>query len=89
MAMRGLEGEVLLNSLRHLIFSFEPYIREAGSPEQAEETLLHLEENDENFHKLVLPMTISLSVSVSVCLSVCLSVSVCLSLIKNIITLLQ
>jgi hypothetical protein len=53
MAMRGLEGEVLLNSLRQLIFSFEPYIREAGSADQAEETLLHLEENDENFHKLV------------------------------------
>ena len=75
MAMRGLEGEVLLNSLRHLIFSFEPYIREAGSPEQAEETLLHLEENDENFHKLVLPVTICLSV----CQSVCVSLSVCLS----------
>ncbi|KAL8584561.1 hypothetical protein ACOMHN_016880 [Nucella lapillus] len=51
MAMRGLEGEDLMNSLRHLIYSFEPYIREAGSAEQAEETLLHLEENDENFHK--------------------------------------
>ncbi|XP_070203121.1 protein broad-minded-like isoform X1 [Littorina saxatilis] len=51
MTMRGLEGQVLLNSLRHLIFSFEPYIREAGSAEQAEEMLLHLEENDENFHK--------------------------------------
>ncbi|XP_076469965.1 protein broad-minded-like isoform X2 [Babylonia areolata] len=51
MAMRGLEGEELLNNLRQLIYSFEPYIREAGSAEQAEETLLHLEENDENFHK--------------------------------------
>ena len=69
MAMRGLEGEVLLNSLRHLIFSFEPYIREAGSPEQAEEMLLHLEENDENFHKFVSPEygLLSLSLSLSFC----------------------
>lgn len=50
--MRGLEGEELLVNLRQLISSFEPYIREAGSSEQAEETLLHLEESDENFHKL-------------------------------------
>ncbi|PVD21206.1 hypothetical protein C0Q70_19375 [Pomacea canaliculata] len=49
--MRGLEGEELLVNLRQLISSFEPYIREAGSSEQAEETLLHLEESDENFHK--------------------------------------
>lgn len=49
--MRGLEGEGLLNSLRQLIHSFEPYIREAVSTDQVEETLLHLEENDENFHK--------------------------------------
>lgn len=53
MAMHGLEGEELLVSLRQLIQSFEPHIREAGSADQAEDTLLHLEENDENFHKYV------------------------------------
>ncbi|KAK7505391.1 hypothetical protein BaRGS_00003553 [Batillaria attramentaria] len=49
--MRGLEGEDLLQNLRQLVLSFEPYIREAGGADQAEEILLHLEENDENFHK--------------------------------------
>ncbi|GFO20670.1 protein broad-minded [Plakobranchus ocellatus] len=49
--MRGLEGEDLKKGLRELIISWETIIREAGSLEAAEDTLLHLEENDENFHK--------------------------------------
>ncbi|GFR74597.1 protein broad-minded-like [Elysia marginata] len=51
MAMRGLEGEDLKRGLHELIVSWENIIREAGSLEAAEDTLLHLEENDENFHK--------------------------------------
>ena len=46
-----LEGEELVTSLKQLIISFSPYLKEAGTVEQAEETLLHLEENDENFHR--------------------------------------
>ena len=46
-----LEGEDLVKSLKQLVISFGPYIREAGSAEQAEELLLHMEESDENFHR--------------------------------------
>ena len=46
-----LEKERLDKSLKQLIVAFEPYIRDAGSVERAEEALLHLEENDENFHR--------------------------------------
>jgi hypothetical protein len=35
------------------VISFEPQIREAGTVDQAEEALYHLEENDEYFHRLV------------------------------------
>ncbi|BFZ12598.1 hypothetical protein BsWGS_15637 [Bradybaena similaris] len=51
MAMRGLEGDELKRGLQELITSWESIVREAGSLEQVEDTLLHLEENDENFHK--------------------------------------
>ncbi|CAG5121521.1 unnamed protein product [Candidula unifasciata] len=51
MALRGLEGAELKKGLRELITSWESIVREAGSFEQVEDTLLHLEENDENFHK--------------------------------------
>ncbi|KAH9488114.1 hypothetical protein Btru_065340, partial [Bulinus truncatus] len=51
MTMRGLEGEDLKRALRELITSWEPIIRDAESFEQAEDRLLHLEENDESFHK--------------------------------------
>ena len=54
MAMRGLEGDDLKRGLHELIVSWENIIREAGSLEAAEDTLLHLEENDENFHKYAL-----------------------------------
>ena len=47
----GLEGEQLYRSLRQLVLSFEPHIRDAESLSQTEEALQHLEENDENFHK--------------------------------------
>ncbi|XP_041376240.1 protein broad-minded-like isoform X2 [Gigantopelta aegis] len=47
----GLEGEQLFRSLRQLVLSFEPHIRDAESLSQTEEALQHLEENDENFHK--------------------------------------
>jgi hypothetical protein len=51
MALKGLESEELVQNLRQLVISFEPHIREAGSTEHVEETLHHLEENDENFHR--------------------------------------
>ena len=51
MSIQGLEGEDLLKNIRQLVFSFDPHIREAGSMEQVEEALLHMEENDQNFHK--------------------------------------
>ncbi|XP_012936761.1 protein broad-minded [Aplysia californica] len=51
MSLRGLKGEELKRHLRELVTSWEGIIRDAGSLGQAEETLLHLEENDENFHK--------------------------------------
>lgn len=51
MALKGLEHEDLVQSLKQLVISFEPHIREAGSADNVEETLRHLEENDENFHR--------------------------------------
>ncbi|XP_053402163.1 protein broad-minded-like isoform X2 [Mercenaria mercenaria] len=51
MALKGLESEDLVQNLRQLVISFEPHIREAGSAEHVEETLHHLEESDENFHR--------------------------------------
>ncbi|XP_061197318.1 protein broad-minded-like [Saccostrea echinata] len=51
MAWRGLEGEDLKNNIRQLVIDFEPHIREAGNFEIAEETLLHLEENEQHFHR--------------------------------------
>ena len=46
-----LEGEELVNSLKDLIINLGPYVRDAGSVEQAESTLTHLEEVDNRFHK--------------------------------------
>ncbi|KAI8790403.1 protein broad-minded [Biomphalaria glabrata] len=51
MTMRGLEGDDLKRSLKELIISWEPIIRDTESFDQAEDRLVHLEENDENFHK--------------------------------------
>nr|XP_022341872.1 protein broad-minded-like isoform X4 [Crassostrea virginica] len=51
MTWRGLEGEDLKNNIRQLIIDFEPHIREAGNFEIAEETLIHLEENEQHFHR--------------------------------------
>jgi len=53
MAFKGLEGDELVQNLKQLLISFEPHIREAGSSDQAEEAILQLEENDENFHRFV------------------------------------
>ena len=51
MSLRGLKGDELKHHLRELVTSWEGIIRDAESLGQAEETLLHLEENDENFHR--------------------------------------
>lgn len=51
MAWKGLDSEELVQNLRHFLISVESHIKEAGSAEQTEDCLLHLEENDENFHK--------------------------------------
>lgn len=51
MSWKGLEGEDLVQNLRQLVISFEPQIREAGTVDQSEEALYHLEENDEHFHR--------------------------------------
>lgn len=51
MTWRGLEGEDLKNNIRQLIIDFEPHIREAGNFELAEETLIHLEESEQHFHR--------------------------------------
>ena len=51
MSWRGLEGEELKENLRQLIIRFDPHIKEAGSSDQVEEAILHMEENDENFHR--------------------------------------
>ncbi|XP_060080662.1 protein broad-minded-like [Ylistrum balloti] len=48
---KGLEGDDLIQNLRHLLINFDPHIREAGSSDQVEEALVHMEENDENFHR--------------------------------------
>ena len=45
------EGVELVSSLRQLLRNQEHHIREMGSVEQAQDLLLHLEENDENFHR--------------------------------------
>jgi hypothetical protein len=44
----------LRNNLRKMIKSFDSYIKEADDYEQLEDNLKHMEETDENFHKLVL-----------------------------------
>ena len=49
-----LAGEELVASLKQLVISFCPYIKESGSVEQAEDSIVHMEENNENFHRLVL-----------------------------------
>ncbi len=43
----------LRNSLRKMIKSFETLIKETDEFEQLEDNLKHMEETDENFHKLV------------------------------------
>ena len=48
-----LEGEELVASLKQLVISFCPYIKEAGSVEQAEDSIVRMEENNENFHRFV------------------------------------
>ena len=52
--MRSLEGDDLVQNLRQLVINCDSHIREAGSIENVEETLLHLEENDDKFHRSVL-----------------------------------
>lgn len=44
--------EDLLPSIRQLITSVAPSLQAAGSLAAAEECLFHLEETDENFHRL-------------------------------------
>ncbi|XP_052230944.1 protein broad-minded-like isoform X2 [Dreissena polymorpha] len=51
MDLKNLEGDELVQHLRQLVISCEPHIREAGSVENVEETLQHLEENDDKFHR--------------------------------------
>ena len=51
-----LEGEELVASLKQLVISFCPYIKESGSVEQAEDSIVHMEENNENFHRFVKTM---------------------------------
>ncbi|KAK2192197.1 hypothetical protein NP493_37g10001 [Ridgeia piscesae] len=46
-----LAGEELVASLKQLVISFCPYIKESGSVEQAEDSIVHMEENNENFHR--------------------------------------
>jgi len=53
MTTTGAEIDELVASLKQLLPSFAPHIKDAGSVEQAEPALVHMEENDENFHKLV------------------------------------
>ena len=48
-----LDGEELVASLKQLVISFCPYIKESGSVEQAEDSIVHMEENNENFHRFV------------------------------------
>ena len=45
--------EKLRNNLRKMIKSFDNYIKEAKDFEQLEDNLKHMEETDENFHKLI------------------------------------
>ena len=51
MAGSKLSGDQLIASLKQLILNSGPMIKDAGSQEQAEDVLLHLEESDENFHR--------------------------------------
>ena len=46
------EGEEqLIKGLKQLVIHCMPLLREAGNAEGAEEALIHMEENDENFHR--------------------------------------
>jgi hypothetical protein len=43
--------EHLIKCIKQLVIHTMPYLREAGSYEAAEESLIHMEENDEHFHR--------------------------------------
>lgn len=45
-------NETLKSSLRKMIKSCDTYIKEAKNMEQLQDNLKHMEEIDENFHKL-------------------------------------
>ena len=47
------DSQELVPSLKQLIIGFGPYLRQSGSVEQAEDSILHMEENDENFHRYI------------------------------------
>jgi len=47
----GLLSDKLKFSLRNMVKSFDTYIKEAKNYEQLEESIKHMEETDENFHK--------------------------------------
>ncbi|KAK3086457.1 hypothetical protein FSP39_018719 [Pinctada imbricata] len=51
MSWRGLEVEDLVQNLRQMVISFEQHIRDAGNFDQAEEAIIHLEREDENFNR--------------------------------------
>ena len=44
----------LVTSLKQLVISFYPYIKEAESFEHVQDAILHMEELDPNFHRLFL-----------------------------------
>ena len=51
---QGLGGdyeEQLVKCVKQLVIHCMPYLRDAGSAEGAEDAILHMEENDENFHR--------------------------------------
>ena len=47
----GLLSDKLRGSLKIMVKSFDSYIKEAKNYEQLEESIKHMEETDENFHK--------------------------------------
>ena len=51
--MDQISVDELVQGMKQLVLGLSPYLREAGSLEQAEDAILHMEEYDENFHRYV------------------------------------
>lgn len=60
--MADLDVDEVANSIKQLVVGSGKFMQEANTYEQAEERILHLEENDDQFHKYVIQYAKNLAV---------------------------